>query len=85
MIRLKSSIIYNEYILDLGPMQELFQELEELIDITSQIGLDIIRVKKVQNNILTSPQVDQKAKQQLEDIMNDIKLNANSGKIHIDL
>ena len=66
-------------------MQELLQEIEELIEIISQIELDIVRVKKVQNNILTSPQVDQKAKQQLEDIMNDIKLNANSGKIYIDL
>ena len=66
-------------------MQELLQEIEELIEIISQIERDIVRVKKVQNNILTSPQVDQKAKQQLEDIMNDIKLNANSGKIYIDL
>ena len=66
-------------------MQELLQEIEELIEIISQIELDIVRVKKVQNNILTSPQVDQKAKQQLEDIMNDIKLNANSGKFYIDL
>ena len=66
-------------------MQELLQEIEELIEIISQIKQDIVRMKKLQNNILTSPQVDQKAKQQLEDIMNDIKLNANSGKIHIDL
>ena len=60
-------------------MQELLQEIEELIEIISQIKQDIVRMKKLQNNILTSPQVDQKAKQQLEDIMNDIKLNANSG------
>ena len=64
-----------------GPMQEFFQEIEELRGIISQIEQDIGRVRQVQNDILTCPQVDQKAKQQLEDIMNDIKKKANSGKI----
>ena len=72
---------YNEYIFDLGPMQEFFQEIEELRGIIGQIEQDIGRVRQVQNDILTCPQVDQKAKQQLEDIMNDIKKKANSGKI----
>ena len=64
-----------------GPMQEFFQEIEELRGIIGQIEQDIGRVRQVQNDILTCPQVDQKAKQQLEDIMNDIKKKANSGKI----
>ena len=62
-------------------MQEFFQEIEELRGIIGQIEQDIGRTKQVQNDILTCPQVDQKAKQQLEDIMNDIKKKANSGKI----
>ena len=65
----------------LGPMAEFFQEIEELRGIIGQIEQDIGRVRQVQNDILTCPQVDQKAKQQLEDIMNDIKKKANSGKI----
>ena len=60
-------------------MQEFFHEIEKLREIITLIEQDIGRVKQVQNDILTFPQVDQKAKQQLEDIMNDIKLNANSG------
>ena len=72
---------YNEHIFDLGPMQEFFQEIEELRGIIGQIEQDIGRVRQVQNDILTCPQVDQKAKQQLEDIMNDIKKKENSGKI----
>ena len=63
----------------LGPMQEFFQEIEELRNIIGTVETDIGRVKQIQNDILTCPQVDQKAKQQLEDIMNDIKKKANSG------
>ena len=66
-------------------MQEFFQEIEELRGIIGQIEQDIGRTKQVQNDILTCPQVDQKAKQQLEDIMNDIKKKANSGIILSDL
>ena len=62
-------------------MQEFFQEIEELRNIIGQIEQDIQRVKQVQNDILTCPQVDQKAKQQLDDIMNDIKKKANSGSL----
>ena len=65
----------------LGPMQEFFSEIEELRGIISQIEQDIGRTKQVQNDILTCPQVDQKAKQQLDDIMNEVKKKANSGKI----
>ena len=64
----------------IGPMQEYFQEIEELRNIIGQIEQDIGRVSQVQNEILTCPQVDQKAKQQLDDLMNDIKKKANSGR-----
>ena len=63
----------------LGPMQEFFQEIEELRGIIGHVEQDIQRVKQVQNDILSCPQVDQKAKQQLDDLMNDIKKKANSG------
>ena len=63
-----------------GPMQEFFQEIEELRGIIGHVEQDIQRVKQVQNDILSCPQVDQKAKQQLDDLMNDIKKKANSGK-----
>ena len=60
-------------------MQEFFQEIEELRGIIGHVEQDIQRVKQVQNDILSCPQVDQKAKQQLDDLMNDIKKKANSG------
>lgn len=63
-----------------GPMQEFFQEMEELRGILGQIEQDIGRVKQLQNEILTCPQVDQKAKQALDDVMNDIKKKANSAR-----
>ena len=66
-------------------MQEFFQEIEKLREIITLIEQDIARARQVHHDILTFPQADQKAKQQLEDIMNDIKLNANSGKIFTDL
>ena len=66
-------------------MEEFFQEIEKLREIITLIEQDIARARQVHNDILTFPQADQKAKQQLEDIMNDIKLNANSGKIITDL
>jgi syntaxin 1A len=63
-----------------GPMQEFFQEIEELRGIIGHVEQDIQRVKQVQNDILSCPQVDQKAKQQLDDLMNDIKKKANSAR-----
>ena len=69
----------NIHSLHLGPMQEFFQEIEELRNIIGTIEQDIGRVKQVQNDILTCPLVDETAKQQLGDIMNDIKKKANSG------
>ena len=64
---------------NLGPMQEFFQEIEEMRGIICQIEADIGRVKQLQNDILTCPKVEQKAKQALDDLMNDIKKKANSG------
>ena len=59
-----------------GPMQEFFAEIEELRSCVSQIENDIQTTKRVQNEILTSPQVDQKSKQALDDCMANIKKRA---------
>ena len=61
-------------------MEEFFQEIEHLRGILGKVKQDIGSVKQVQSDIITCPQVDQKAKQQLDDLTNDIKKNANSGR-----
>ena len=60
-----------------GPMAAFLQEMEEMRNNTAQIEADIQKVKKAQNEILTTPSVDAKTKQELEDAMNNIKKRAN--------
>ena len=60
-----------------GPMAQFFQEMEEMRTNTTQIESDIQKVKKLQNDILTNALVDPKTKQELEDVMNNIKKKAN--------
>ena len=60
-----------------GPMAQFFQEMEEMRNNTTQIESDIQKVKKLQNDILTNALVDPKSKQELEDVMNNIKKKAN--------
>ena len=50
-----------------GPMQEFFAEIEELRTTTTGIENDMVKVKKLQNEILTCPAVDVKTKQALEE------------------
>ena len=59
-----------------GPMAQFFQEMEEMRTNTTQIESDIQKVKKLQNDILTNALVDPKTKQELEDVMNNIKKKA---------
>ena len=61
-------------------MQEFFQDIEKLRDLISTIEKDIGHVKQVQDNILTSPRIEQRTKHQLEDVMEKIKSNSISGK-----
>ena len=56
-----------------GPMAAFFQEMEEMRNNTAAIEVDIQKVKTLQNEILTTPSVDAKTKQELEDAMNNIK------------
>jgi syntaxin 1A len=59
-------------------MQEFFRNIEELRDIVSQVQKDIARVKIVQNDLISSPMIDPKSKQELDDTMNSIKKKANT-------
>ena len=61
-------------------MQEFFRDIEKLRDLISTIEKDIGHVKQVQDNILTSPRIEQRTKHQLEDVMEKIKSNSISGK-----
>lgn len=59
-------------------MQEFFRQIEEMRDTAQQVAKDIEKVKKLQTDILSSPMVDAKAKQELDDTMNAIKKKANT-------
>ena len=56
-----------------GPMAAFFQEMEKMRNNMAAIEVDIQKVKTLQNEILTTPSVDAKTKQELEDAMNNIK------------
>ena len=61
---------------DMDPrMQEFFHNIETMRDTANQVQNDINKVKKLQNDILSSPMVDAKAKQELDDTMNAIKVS----------
>ena len=61
-----------------GPMKDFFKEIEELRNNCDKIDGKIKDVKKLQSEILSSPNVDQKMQSQMDDYMADIKKVANS-------
>jgi len=61
-----------------GPMKDFFKEIEELRTNCDKIDGKIKDVKKLQSEILSSPNVDQKMQSQMDDYMADIKKVANS-------
>ena len=61
-----------------GQMKEFFREIEELRSSCDKIDGKIKDVKKLQSEILSSPNVDQKMQSQMDDYMADIKKVANS-------
>jgi len=61
-----------------GPMKDFFREIEELRTNCDKIDSKIKDVKKLQSEILSSPNVDQKMQSQMDDYMADIKKVANS-------
>ncbi|XP_076364676.1 syntaxin-1A-like isoform X1 [Tachypleus tridentatus] len=60
-----------------GYMDEFFQEVEEIRENIEKIQANVEEVKKKHSAILSAPQTDEKVKQELEDLMADIKKAAN--------
>lgn len=60
-----------------GFMDEFFAEVEEIREMIDRIQTNVEEVKKRHSAILSAPQTDEKVKQELEDLMADIKKTAN--------
>ncbi|KAJ1532087.1 hypothetical protein ONE63_000716 [Megalurothrips usitatus] len=60
-----------------GFMDEFFAEVEEIREMIDKIQTNVEEVKKKHSAILSAPQTDEKVKQELEDLMADIKKTAN--------
>ncbi|XP_018561958.1 syntaxin isoform X1 [Anoplophora glabripennis] len=60
-----------------GFMDAFFQEVEEIRDMIDKIQANVEEVKKKHSSILSQPQSDEKMKQELEDLMADVKKTAN--------
>lgn len=68
-----------------GFMDEFFSEVEEIREMIDKIQANVEEVKKKHSAILSAPQSDEKTKQELEDLMADIKKTANKvrGKLKV--
>uniref|UniRef100_A0A1L8DUM9 Putative snare protein syntaxin 1 n=1 Tax=Nyssomyia neivai TaxID=330878 RepID=A0A1L8DUM9_9DIPT len=60
-----------------GFMDDFFNEVEEIREMIDKIQTNVEEVKKRHSAILSAPQSDEKTKQELEDLMADIKKTAN--------
>jgi len=60
-----------------GRMDEFFQEVEDIRENIDKIQNNVDEVKRKHSAILSAPQTDEKMKQELEDLMADIKKTAN--------
>jgi len=60
-----------------GYMEEFFNEVVEIRENIDKIQANVEEVKKKHSAILSAPQTDEKVKQELEDLMADIKKTAN--------
>ncbi|XP_037092451.1 syntaxin-1A-like isoform X1 [Pollicipes pollicipes] len=60
-----------------GFMDDFFAEVEEIRENIDKIQANVDEVKKKHSAILASPTTDEKVKQELEDLMADIKKTAN--------
>nr|XP_019538229.2 syntaxin-1A isoform X3 [Aedes albopictus]XP_029726264.1 syntaxin-1A isoform X4 [Aedes albopictus]XP_029726266.1 syntaxin-1A isoform X4 [Aedes albopictus] len=58
-------------------MEDFFNEVEEIRIMIDKIQANVEEVKKKHSAILSAPQSDEKTKQELEDLMADIKKTAN--------
>jgi len=62
---------------NVGYMDEFFNEVEEIREMIEKIQYNVEEVKKKHSEILQAPQPDEKVKQELDDMMTDIKKTAN--------
>ncbi|XP_022920856.1 syntaxin-1A isoform X2 [Onthophagus taurus] len=68
-----------------GFMDAFFAEVEEIRDMIDKIQANVEEVKKKHSAILSAPQSDEKTKQELEDLMADIKKTANKVRAKLKL
>ncbi|XP_052246148.1 syntaxin-like isoform X2 [Dreissena polymorpha] len=60
-----------------GFMDEFFAQVEDIRQMIDKIASNVEEVKMKHSTILSAPQTDDKTKEELEDLMNDIKKTAN--------
>uniref|UniRef100_A0A2P2I7K0 Syntaxin-1A-like n=1 Tax=Hirondellea gigas TaxID=1518452 RepID=A0A2P2I7K0_9CRUS len=60
-----------------GYMDEFFNDVEEIREMIEKIQSNVDEVKKKHSEILSAPQPEEKTKQELDDMMTDIKKTAN--------
>nr|AAC47500.1 syntaxin 1 homolog [Hirudo medicinalis] len=66
-------------------MEEFFEQVNEIREMIDKIAVDVDEVKKKHSAILSAPQTDDKTKEELEDLMAEIKKTANKvrGKLKV--
>lgn len=60
-----------------GFMEEFFEQVEEIRAMIDKISDNVDAVKKKHSDILSAPQTDDQMKEELEELMTDIKRTAN--------
>ncbi|KAI4458927.1 syntaxin [Holotrichia oblita] len=71
--------VYEQIILD----DPFFIEVEEIKDMIDNIKETVLQVKKKHSDILTAPQNDEKTKQELEELMLNIKKTSNKARVKL--
>lgn len=68
-----------------GFMEQFFEQVDEIRQMIDKIAENVDEVKKKHSAILSAPQTDDKMKQELEELMADIKKTANKvrGKLKV--
>ncbi|KAK2161888.1 hypothetical protein LSH36_108g06042 [Paralvinella palmiformis] len=68
-----------------GFMEEFFEQVDEIRQMIDKIASNVDKVKKQHSAILSAPQTDDKMKEELEELMADIKKTANKvrGKLKV--
>jgi len=66
-----------------GPLKDYFKEIEEIRDNCEKVNGKVEEVKVLQSQILSSPAVNLKHQQQMDDLMADIKKIANGVRSNV--